>query len=141
MYLTKFVRKDGKPDEDYFYHTSAEAIDHLRLFLEDNSNLYTKIVASDEGKNAVLQILVFDEEGKAVSFKNGDVVRLHPDFCSEGECKYIYAITNINDHNMRCSISCLNSGMAIPGSELVGLNMIKQTGLTLKDLVEHTENM
>ena len=125
MFLTKFIRKDGKHDEEYFYHSASDAIGHLSLFIDDESNLYKRIVASDEGKNTVLQILVFDEQGKATSFKNGDVVRLHPDFCSEGERRYLYAITNINDRMMRCTISCLNSGMVIPPSQVVSLNMIK----------------
>lgn len=135
MFLTKFVRKDNQPDEDYWYNTAAEAVDHLCHFADDDSNLYQKIVASDEGKNVVLQILVFDENGKATSYKEGDVVRLHPSFCTEGERKYIYAITNINDRTMRCIISCLNSGLSLPGSEMVGFEMITPVGTTLQDIV------
>lgn len=135
MFLTKFVRKDEKPDEDYWYQTAEEALHHLSLFVDDDSDLYKRIVASDEGKNTVLQILTFDAHGKATSFKVEDVVRFKPEFCSEGERKYIFAITNLNDRNMRATIVCLNSGMAIPGSETVELNAIAPVGTTLTEII------
>lgn len=135
MFLTKFVRKDGKPDEEYYYHSASEATDHLSLFLDDDSNLYGSIVASDEKENKVLQILLFDTQGKATSFKDGDVVRFCPEYCSEGERKYIFAITNMNDRTMRCTISCLNSSLVLGSSETVGFEMIQQVGTTIEEIL------
>ena len=136
MFLTKFVRKDGKPDEDYFYNTAEEALHHASLFVEDESNLYKKIVASDERKNTVLQLLVFGEDGKAVSFKEGDVVRLKPEFSSEGERRYIFTVRNINDRTMRLIISCLNSGLSLGSSEAVGVEMVSKVGTTMQEILE-----
>ena len=48
MYVTRFIRKNGKPDEDYWYHTKQEAMAHMELFNEDDSGLYEKIVVLDE---------------------------------------------------------------------------------------------
>lgn len=136
MFLVKFYRKDGKPDEEYFYHSAEEALQHLSLFVGDDSNLYNSIVASDEGKNTVLQILLFDEEGKGTSYKEGDVVRFNSEFCSEGERRLLFAITNLNDRMMRANITCLNSGMAIGHTETVDLQMIRQTGTTMADIID-----
>ena len=43
MFIVRFVRKDGKPDEEYYYHTlqKAEALKHL--FDDDDSDLYERI--------------------------------------------------------------------------------------------------
>lgn len=136
MFLTKFVQKDGKPDEDYFYDSADGALHHLALFLDDDSNLYKKIVASDEKKNTVLQMLVFDQDGKAESFKEGDVVRLKPEFCSEGERRFIFAIRNINDRTMRLIISCLNSTLSLGSSEVVGVEMVSKVGTTVQEILE-----
>ena len=39
MYMVKFIRKDTKPDEDYFYSNQTDAGAHIELFLNDDSNL------------------------------------------------------------------------------------------------------
>lgn len=33
LWIVKFVRKDGKPDEEYYYHSLAKAEYHRDLFL------------------------------------------------------------------------------------------------------------
>lgn len=50
MYITRFIRKDGKKNEDYWYHTKEEAIAHLELFRDDDSGLYERIVVVDENE-------------------------------------------------------------------------------------------
>lgn len=42
-YILRFVRADCGPDEEYYYHREAEAIDHFNLFLDDDSSLYRRI--------------------------------------------------------------------------------------------------
>ena len=42
-WIVRFVRKDGKPDEEYYYHTQAEAEYHRNLFQDDDSGLYERI--------------------------------------------------------------------------------------------------
>lgn len=135
MFLTKFVRKDHHPDEDFWYNNSEDALQHLSLFLNDDSDLYERIIVSDERKNTVLQILLFDADGRAVSFKKGDIVRFHHDFCTAGERDYLFAITNLNDRTMRATITCLNSSMAIPAAETVDLQMIVPVGTSLADIL------
>ena len=48
MWIVRFVRKDGKPDEEYFYHSKAEAENHRDLFQNDDSGLYDKIEIINE---------------------------------------------------------------------------------------------
>ena len=43
MFSVRFVRKDGKPDEEYYYHTLQEAETHKKLFDDDDSDLYERI--------------------------------------------------------------------------------------------------
>ena len=43
FWIVRFVRKDGKPDEEYYYPTLADAEHHRDLFLDDDSGLYEKI--------------------------------------------------------------------------------------------------
>ena len=38
MFIVRFVRKDGKPDEEYYYHTLQEAEAHKKLFDDDDSD-------------------------------------------------------------------------------------------------------
>ncbi len=40
-YIVRFIRKDGKPVEEFFYHTFEAAISHFLLFKDDDSDLYT----------------------------------------------------------------------------------------------------
>ena len=46
-YVTRFHRLDGKPREDYYYHTKEEALNHLNLFRNDDSGLYRSIEVID----------------------------------------------------------------------------------------------
>lgn len=43
MYIVRFVCADGKQLEDYFYNEPLGAIQHLKMFAKDDSNLYQKI--------------------------------------------------------------------------------------------------
>lgn len=43
MYIVRFVRKDGKSDEEYYYHRLEDARKHIDLFKGDESGLYEKI--------------------------------------------------------------------------------------------------
>ena len=43
MFIVRFVRKDGKPDEEYYYHTLQEEETHKKLFDDDDSDLYERI--------------------------------------------------------------------------------------------------
>ena len=49
LWIVRFVRKDGKPDEEYYYRSLAEAEHHKNLFLNDDSGLYERIeIISDK---------------------------------------------------------------------------------------------
>ena len=43
MWIVRFVRRDEKPGEEYYYHTLREAEAHKGLFREDDSGLYEAI--------------------------------------------------------------------------------------------------
>ena len=42
-----YKRKDGKPVEEFFYHTFEAAISHFLLFKDDDSDLYIRIEIID----------------------------------------------------------------------------------------------
>ena len=44
MYMVRFVRRDGKPDEEYYYNTQDHAASHFSLFYNDDSGLYKTIL-------------------------------------------------------------------------------------------------
>jgi len=75
------------------------------------------------------------EKGLILMIKNGDVVRLKPEFCTETERNYIYAVVNINEKTGRCDISCLNSGLALPPTETVMIEMVDLVGTTVEDII------
>ena len=47
-WIVRFVRKDGKPDEEYYYSTQEEAEHHRDLFQDDDSGLYERIEVVNE---------------------------------------------------------------------------------------------
>lgn len=48
LWIVRFVRKDGKPDEEYYYRSLAEAEYHKNLFLNDDSGLYERIEITND---------------------------------------------------------------------------------------------
>ncbi len=46
MYVVRFVRKDGQPDEEYYYNCLKDAQFHFNLFKDDDSGLYKNISLS-----------------------------------------------------------------------------------------------
>ena len=44
FYIVKFIRKDGKPDEEYYYMKIEDALYHYHLFENDTSNMYKDIL-------------------------------------------------------------------------------------------------
>ena len=59
LWIVKFVRKDGKPDEEYYYHSLAKAEYHRDLFLNDDPGLYEKIEIINENSKEVTMELNF----------------------------------------------------------------------------------
>lgn len=47
LYVVRFIRYDGKPDEEYVYRTYEDALAHYSLFKNDDSGLYEKIEIID----------------------------------------------------------------------------------------------
>lgn len=48
LWIVRFIRKDGRPDEEYYYHSFADAEYHRDLFLNDDSGLYDRIEIINE---------------------------------------------------------------------------------------------
>ena len=44
MYIVRFVRRDRKSNEEYYYHSLEAAQDHINLFHDDDSGLYKMIL-------------------------------------------------------------------------------------------------
>lgn len=43
LFVVRFVRRDLKPEEEYYYSSIEAAEEHFGLFLNDDSELYSKI--------------------------------------------------------------------------------------------------
>ena len=63
LWIVRFVRKDGKPDEEYYYRSLAEAEYHRDLFLNDASGLYERIEIINEPTKEVTMELNFIKRG------------------------------------------------------------------------------
>ena len=48
FWIVRFIRRDGKPNEEYYYSSLADAEQHRNLFLDDDSGLYEKIEIVNE---------------------------------------------------------------------------------------------
>lgn len=51
MYIVVFVRKDGKPKEEYYYNSKQQAEEHFNLFKNDDSELYDKILFLEDAQS------------------------------------------------------------------------------------------
>lgn len=58
-FITRFIRKDHQPNEDYYYRTVFEAIKHYSLFEDDDSDLYDRIQIVDDSTGKILREMTF----------------------------------------------------------------------------------
>jgi hypothetical protein len=60
MFILRFVRKDSQPNEEYCYFNYSDAENHLKLFIDDDSDLYDHIELFDsENEQAILSNIQF----------------------------------------------------------------------------------
>ena len=52
MFIVRFVRVDGKPNEEYYYQALEDAKYHYSLFENDNSDLYEEVELCQIGEDA-----------------------------------------------------------------------------------------
>lgn len=123
-YCVRFVRKDGQPNEEYFYSDIWSAENHLKKFINDNSGLYRTVSILEVKSNTVLNLLYFENGIYQYQIKMDTFVRLKPKYCSLAERRYIYIVTNINEATERCNIVCASTTGGILIAETVGLEMI-----------------
>ena len=57
MFIVRFIRKDNKQDEEYYYSKPEDARYHFSLFATDDSDLYRRIELIDEDKGEILDVL------------------------------------------------------------------------------------
>lgn len=127
MYITRFTTV-AKETQDYYYQNVEDAEKHLNLFLDDDSGLYRNICVLDAESNTVLGILPFSDGKPQKLIVHGSTVKIKPEWCSEGEEKYIFRVSNIHEELENAVITCLNSLMTIKPSEIVGIEMIMPVG-------------
>ena len=123
MFITRFTLI-SKETQDYYYHNAENAEKHLNLFLNDDSGLYSNISILDAENNTVLGILPFKDGKPQKLIVHGSKVRIRPEWCSPGEEKYFFRVSNIHEELEHACITCLNSIMTIKPSEIVGIDMI-----------------
>lgn len=125
MDIVRFIRKDNKPNEDYYYHEEIQAKKHFESFKDDNSGLYSRIELLREFKSGngsyIIDVIAFD-----IPFKNGDLVKLVRKWSRPAERKYIYVVANVNELTQRCDIRAVNSNMILVGTETVSFEMIEK---------------
>ena len=61
-YIVSFVRADGQPDENYVYWQKEDAVNHMNLFVDDDSGLYKciELLLWDNNKASVLHKIRFE---------------------------------------------------------------------------------
>ena len=62
MYTVTFIRRDGQPDEIYYYNNLDEARYHFNLFVDDDSELYERIELAQENRIMKMQIDILNFE-------------------------------------------------------------------------------
>lgn len=65
-YTVRFVRRDEKADEKYYYLAYGDALNHLALFKNDDSGLYKRIEIVDN-RSLRLPYVVLDFQDKNCS--------------------------------------------------------------------------
>ncbi len=60
MKIVRFIRKDSRPVEEYYYHSPEDAQYHFSLFHNDESGLYRKITIIDSESGSVADTLCFE---------------------------------------------------------------------------------
>lgn len=58
-FITRFIRADEQPNEEYFYHTAADARAHMNLFNGDDSGLYRRIEVVQYSTDTVIDSIEF----------------------------------------------------------------------------------
>ncbi len=61
MFVLRFIRKDRKPVEEYYYHSEVDALSHLHLFTNDDSSLYESIVLISLKTATIIDALFFED--------------------------------------------------------------------------------
>lgn len=58
LYIVVFEREDDLPNEEYYYHSLSEAVNHVKLFEDDDAGIYRRIVVLNENNRT--EISFFD---------------------------------------------------------------------------------
>ena len=60
MFFVRFVRKDEHPDEFYAYSTKVAAKNHFDMFLDDDSNIFSRVelIQSDNEVESTLETII-----------------------------------------------------------------------------------
>jgi len=66
------------------------------------------------------------DQKASINITEGDIVRLKPEYRTDGERKYLFKVSDINTGTGRCTITCINSTLPIAPSEIVEIKMIKR---------------
>ena len=124
--MKKYILKVKINDviEEKEFYNEVEAIQELEDYKKNIMHDYTYIALIDVNKNLVLRILYFTSKN-CLDLKDGSYIKLKKEYCEETERKNIYIVTNINENNESCSITCINSRLPIPITETVDIKMIE----------------
>ena len=121
-YILKIKNNDAIEEKEFY--NEADAIQELEGYKKDKIDDYTYIALIDVSKNLVLRILYFTSKD-CLDLKDGSFIKLKKEYCEETERKNIYIVTNINENNERCLITCINSKLPIPAAETVDIKTIE----------------
>ena len=106
---------------DIDFNNKDDAFDYYQSV---SKNGLRSISVLDKETSTVLYIKVFDDD-TTCELKDGELVRLKPEYRTENEAHYVFAVSDINENTERCSITCMNGTMMIPSKETVSIDMIK----------------
>jgi len=125
MYEVRFIKRNKEENEVYTYHNGEDALNHYKLFLDDDSCLYKNISVMDVDHSTILYFMNFNDDGSVnKTLFNGCYVKLNKKWCRPEEERFRYKVSNINEETERCLITMLNPKSILGSSEYVGIEMI-----------------
>lgn len=122
MFVVRIIDKENNIHDNSF-DNNVNAISYYKN-TDVNDEEKRSISIIDKRSNTITCIKLFKNE-TSYELKNGDIVRIRPEYRTKEEAQYTFVVSDINENTERCSITCINSGMTIPSKEIVGIEMVK----------------
>lgn len=122
MFATRISFSD-KSRKDCLFKEEREAMALMNAFAGLNGP-FDSVAVMDVDENAVFAMLPFTDGVPGEVVKLGMPARMRDEYSTPDERGLIYVISGINEATKRVDAMCVNSGLTIPPTETVGVEMV-----------------